>query len=200
MKWTTLHRQVLLAGLLPLNVAAQERIVGRVVAGSQPVADQLVSLHRVTNEGGSTISVDTTAADGSFELRFDSFQGNGLHFVATRWQGQLYIGETFRQPVTGEYRLAVGPGATPIELGEAVRSQPEAPPLDRSGRLAGLMVILVSTVVLAAIVGWAARPRPAHARRLLLEIAQLEERHAQDTLSNYDLQRAELLRRLREST
>jgi hypothetical protein len=188
------------AVLLPLSVTAQQRMItGRVVAGSQPVANQPVSLHRVTNAGGSTISVDTTAADGSFQLPFDSFQGEALHFVATRWEGQLYIGDTFRQPVSGEYRLAVGPGVTPIEVGDAVRTTPEAPPVDRSGQTAGLVVILVAALVLGGIIAWAARPRPAQVRRLLLEIAALDNRHDQATLGNYDVQRSELLRRLRES-
>jgi hypothetical protein len=196
---TTLHLSMLLAGLLPLRVAAQEStITGRVLAADQPVANQTVALHRVTGAGGTTISVDTTAADGRFELHFEPVQGEAIHFVGTRWEGQLFIGPTFRQPPSGEYRLPVGPGATPIKMAEEF-DQPSEAPADRAGQFAGLMVILVTSVLVGSIVWWAAWPRPSHARRLMLEIAELDNRHAQTALTNYEVQRSDLLRRLRES-
>lgn len=200
MSRTTVRLSILLSGLLPLSAAAQERtITGRVLAAGQPVANQTVALHRVSNSGGSTIAVDTTAADGRFQLRFEPVPGEAIHFVGTRWEGQLFIGETFRQLPTGEYLLPVGPGATPIDLGEAARATPEPVPADRSARSAGLIVILVATLVLGGIVSWAAWPRPSHARRLLREIAELDNRHADAALTNYEVQRSDLLRRLRES-
>jgi hypothetical protein len=197
----TVRLAVLLGGLLPLNLAAQQAtITGRVLAGDQAVANQPVSLHRVTSAGGNTLAVDTTGADGRFELRYDAVPGDALHFVATRYEGKLYIGETFRQPISGEYRVPVGPGATPIELGETTRTPGEsAVPEDRSGRTAGLVVIAIAVLILGGIVAVTARPRAPHARRLLVEIAQLDNREEQSAQPNYADQRAELIRRLRES-
>jgi hypothetical protein len=192
---------VLLGGLLPLHLSAQQATIsGRVFAGDKPVANQPVSLHRVTGGGGSTLAVDTTAADGRFDLSYDPAQSDAVHFVATRFEGKLYIGDTFRQPITGEYRLPVGPGATPIELGEATRAPAEGTPArDPAGQTAGLWVIAISVLVLGGIVALTARPRTPHSRRLLVEIAQLDNREEQSAQPDYTTQRAELIRRLRES-
>jgi hypothetical protein len=198
---TAVRLAVLLAGLLPLQLAAQQvTITGRVVAGAQPVANQPVSLHRVASGGGATLAVDTTAADGRFELRYQPAQDGSIHFVATRYEGKLYIGETFRQPISGEYRLPVGPGATPIELGEATRTPGQATPaVDPAGQRAGLWVIVIAVIVLGGILLLTARSRAPHARRLLVEIAQLDNREEHSAQPDYTAQRAELIRRLRES-
>ena len=190
---------ILLSAALPLSTPAQQVIRGRVLAGSQPVPRQPVSLHRVTSTGGSTLATDTTADDGLFEMRYDPGVGEAVFFVATRYEDELYIGETFRQPIGGEYRVAVGPGATPINLGTATGpAQPPRPP-EKSTRTAGMMVIVVATLVLGGIVLLAARPRAANTRRLLVQIADLDNRNTEAPVTNYQLLRSDLLRRLRES-
>jgi hypothetical protein len=190
---------VVVLAALPLPGAAQQVIRGRVFAGAQPVPNQPVSLHRVTATGGATLAVDTTADDGLFEMRYEPGAGEAVFFVATRYEDQLYIGETFRQPFQGEYRVPVGPGATPIDLSATSGpAQPPAPQND-SSRTAGMMVILVSAIVLGGLVLLAARPRAANTRRLLVEIADLDNRNDEAPVTNYKLLRSDLLRRLRES-
>jgi hypothetical protein len=190
--------------LLPLWVfaapaAAQEPLLlrGRVMTAGAPVAGQPVTLHRVTGTGGQTLSADTTDADGSFELRMDSLSGTGVHFVATRYQDQLYVGDTFRAELPLQYVVRVGPGATPVNLDAA---QPAAPPAtDSSSDRDGAIVVLLALAGLGAIILLAARQRRPAGRQLLVEIADLDNRNDVTPLPQYEQQRAALLQRLRES-
>ena len=183
------------------QAAAQARTLqGRVLAGSQPVANQPVTLHRVTSTGGETLGVDTTDAQGRFSLRYEP-AGEAIHFGATRYEDQLYIGETFRDaPATADYSIAVGPGATPIDMGppSATAATPPTPP-DETSRKAGLMIVAIVGLTALAIVGFALSRRTDPMRRLLIEVADLDNRHEQTPIADYDTQRAELLRRLRET-
>lgn len=190
-----------LVALIAANsLSAQQTNVlrGRVVAGGQPVADQPVALHRVTSDDGRTISADTTAADGTFELMLDTAGLPGLRFVATRYQSELYIGEMFRDELPADYVLRVGPGGTPLNLGAATTSRP-APRPPRESNSAGIVIIVVAAIGLAGLLLFAARPRRSPIRQLLVEIADLDNRNEVSPLAQYDRQRAELLRRLRES-
>ena len=185
------------AAALP-GLSAQQVMRGQVLAGSQPVPNQPVSLHRVTESGGSTLATDTTDAIGNFELAFDASE-SGVRFVATRYEGKLYIGDTFRDGSPTEYLLRVGPGATPIELGNTRGTSTPAAPPAAPGNRAGLAVLIVSGVVLAAVFLLAARSRGSPVRKLLVEIADLDNRHEASPVAGYAQERAELLRRLRES-
>lgn len=182
-------------------VSAQQRTLkGRVLAGSQPVAGQAVTLHRVTDGGGETLATDTTDAQGGFSFEYAP-AGEAIHFGATRYQNQLYIGETFREaPVQPDYTISVGPGATPINLGPV---RPEAaaqpPPADNSARKAGIMIVVTVALLGVSIFAFAMSRRTDPRRRLLIEVADLDNRHADAPLDNYEAQRAELLRRLRET-
>lgn len=171
---------------------------GRVMAGLNAVANQPVSLHRVTGSGGNTLATDTTDADGRFVLPLGAPAGNdGVLFVATRYEGKLYIGDTFRNDPPPGYALRVGPGATPIELGTSASPPPAAAPT-RTNR-AGITVLLVSAILLGGIFFLAVRRRAVSGRQLLVEIADLDNRNEVTALPGYSQQRAELVRRLRES-
>src|SRR5262245_57779689 len=103
-----------------VSLSAQERPVlhGRMLEAGQPIANQPVKLHRVTNDGqGFTIDSTVTDTNGRFELRVDQLSKAGLLFAAPQYKGKLYIGNTFQQQLpTTEYQLMVGVGATPIEF------------------------------------------------------------------------------------
>ncbi len=185
-----------------IGTAAQESLTlrGKVWAGNGPVAGQPVALHRVTAAGGQTISADTTAEDGSFSLTLDTLNAEGVNFVATRYQGKLYIGDTFRGELPVEYMLPVGPGATPLDFGPAATSTPVAPA--RQSQTAGFIIILGAVIALIALIGLialGARRRAPPLRQLLVEIADLDNRHEVVPIPLYAQQREELLRRLRES-
>jgi hypothetical protein len=181
-------------------LAAQEPQVlnGRVMAGLNAVPNQPVSLHRVTGSGGNTLATDTTDADGRFVLPIGPpAPGDGVLFVATRFEGKLYIGDTFRGDPPPGYALRVGPGATPIELGTTASAP--TPPARPEPNRAGIAVLIVSAILLGGIFFLAARRRSVSGRQLLVEIADLDNRNEVTALPSYSQQRAELLRRLRES-
>ena len=187
--------------LIALNapLAAQEKPVlrGRVLAGGQPVANQPVALHRVNNEAeGFTLDNTVTDKEGKFELTIDTLGLPGVLFAAARYEGKLYIGQTFRTLPTAEYTLLVGPGATPIDLDNP---PPPDEPVGPDNYPAGLAVIAVGVVVMSLIFGFALRQRIPPERRLLVEIAELDNRNATNPVARYEEQRAELVRRLRES-
>ncbi len=186
--------------LIPgLRATAQDPVLlrGRVLAGQTPVPGQAVALHRVTATGGQTLAADTTEADGSFSLSTDSLSRTGVHFVATRFDGKFYIGDTFRTELPEEYVLRVGPGATPLNLEPALPVPAAAP--EPESRTAGILVVLLALLGLAGIIGLAARPRTSPVRQILVEIADLDIRNEATPLPHYSQQRAELMQRLRES-
>jgi hypothetical protein len=187
----------LIAFTAPL--AAQQKLVlrGRVLAGGQPVPNQPVALHRVNNEAeGFTLDNGVTDSEGRFELEIDTLGLPGVLFAAARYQGKLYIGQTFRTLPTSEYVLPVGPGATPIDLDNP---PPPDQPVGSDNHTAGLTVIAVGVVLMSLIFGFALRQRIPPERRLLVEIAELDNRNATNPVARYEEQRAELVRRLRES-
>src|SRR5262245_49739134 len=167
----------------------------------QAVANQPVKLHRVTQDGqGFTIDSTVTDTNGRFELSVDRLDKPGVLFAATQYQGKLYIGNTFRETPTSEYLLMVGRGATPIEFENAddpSASQQSVSQPDNPG--AGLAVIIVAVFVLTTIFALALRQRVPPERRLLVEIADLDNRNANTPMPRYEEQRAELVRRLRET-
>lgn len=192
---------VLITLLNASGLAAQSRTVsGQVQAAGEPVPNQPVSLHRVTEQGGTTVATDTTNAAGQFALTYVPEGGQGIHFVATRYREQLYIGETFREaPVVASYVVEVGPGATPINLGAAVRENAAAPSVDRRARSTALLIAGIILSLSAALILAATRFRSSPTRKLLVEIGDLDNRHLQQPVEGYETIRSDLLRRLRET-
>ena len=165
------------------------------MAGGRPVPNQPVALHRVNNEGeGFTLDTSVTDSTGRFELKIDTLGLPGVLFAAARYQNELYIGQTFRTLPTTEYLLLVGPGATPIDLDNP---PPADEPVGPDNPAAGLAVIAVGVVLMSVIFGFALRQRIPPERRLLVEIAQLDNRNSTNPVAKYEEQRAELVRRLR---
>ena len=60
-------------------------------------------------------------------------------------------------------------------------------------------MIAVGVVLMSLVFGFALRQRIPPERRLLMEIAELDNRNATTPVAKYEEQRAELVRRLRES-
>jgi hypothetical protein len=179
--------------------SAQEtmQLHGRVLSGGTPVAGQPVALHRVTSSGGETLDGDTTDTQGNFTVRLDRLDGSAVHFIATRYEGEFYIGDTFRDELPTQYLLRVGPGATPLDLTPAMPTASVAP--SRETNAAGAVVVGLALLLLGGVIALAARRRRAPARQLLVEIADLDNRNELTPVPHYAQQRAHLLQRLRES-
>lgn len=187
--------------LLALATRAEaQQLRGRVTAGSTPVANQVVTLHRVSDIGtGGSVDEDTTAADGTFELSTGAIDTSSVYFVATFYENELYIGDTFQGPYTGEYSLAVGPGAVPIRIEAASTQQSAAQLQTREDRIAGAVVILAGILIVAGIVWLFARSRPSPIRPMLIEIARLDEECERNPTEANRARRAELFRKIREA-
>jgi hypothetical protein len=159
--WTGLLAVV--GGLVPFAPAAgQESVLaGRALdAGERPVAGLEVMLHRVTPAGGATIARDTTAADGGFTLRAEASDDDPVYFVAARFEGQIQIGPMLRMPFPESgYVLRVG-----------APSGPPAPAAGRAAWIVGVLAVLGMAIVFGV--------RPPSRRRLLLQLARLEEARA----------------------
>src|SRR5262245_1571736 len=156
-----------------LSAQQAPQLTGRVLAGGQPLPGQPVMLHHVTTEGGSTISVDTTDAEGRFSLAVGA-RPPGMSFVGTRYEGKFYIGDLFRETIPADYVLRVGPGATPVEFEAAAPASPAATTQTQSGppRIAVVLIGLLGASSLLWI-AFAGRRRSPESRRLLVEVAEL---------------------------
>jgi hypothetical protein len=140
-----------------------------------------------------------TDAEGRFTLVVDTARPPGVTFVGTRYEDRLYIGDPFRDVIPADYLVRVGPGATPIEFGNTQNS-PVTPQAGSNPGGGGAAIIVIALLGLGALIWIAfARGRTPQSRRLLVEIANLDNRQEITALPDYDDQRAELLRRLRES-
>jgi len=157
--------------------ALRGRVLG---ADGQPLAGVEVALHRVVaGSGGATVARDTTDADGHFGLVLPGADGDAILFAATRVDCRLYVGEFFRAPdAPPQYDIvAAGPGVQ-LPAASPGMSQPGValPPPPRWPLAAGVALLLA--VGLAFALRSVRRPVPATRRRLLLEIASLDEEHA----------------------
>jgi len=188
-----------LVAVLGARASAQE-LRGRVTAGTDPVPNQVVTLHRVSDIGtGGTVDEDTTAADGTFVLSTSSIDTSSIYFVATMYENDLYIGDTFKASYTGEYSLPVGPGAVPIRFdGQGSQAAPDQL-RTREDRIAGTVVILAGLLIVGGIVWLFVRPRPSPIRPMLMEIARLDEEYEQNPTEANRARRAELVRKIREA-
>ena len=188
------------AAVLHGGVLAQNAVLrGRVLAAGAPVPGQPIALHHVADTGGSTLGTDTTDAQGRFEIALATLPSVGVLFAATRYQDQLYVGEPFRgNELPGDYVLLVGPGATPIDF-SGIQANPAGAVQRTDNRTAGLIVVLVAALALGggAFLLWRRSLPPR--RRLLVEIAELDERHTAKPVRDYELKRRALIERLRET-
>lgn len=190
-------------------------LAGQVVdSAGKPVSGQHVTLHRVDRESGAMVDSAVTDAQGRFTVRLPAETAaadTALYFVATRWQGQLYIGTPFKRPIpAGTYSVQVG--VNPVEMGSAAgagqggteQAQAPPPPGPSSSTAARWFLVAMLALVGLGAIGYAlvgsARERAAHRRRVLLaRIAELDERAAAappDEADRLRDQRAELVSQL----
>jgi hypothetical protein len=191
-------------------------LTGRVLGPTgEPVGEQAVLLHRVAQGGGALLARGTTDALGRFTVRADDDGGSeGVYFVATRYEGELYIGPLRRPPFAAdeEYIVQVGiPGVGDIRGLSAATNPPSAnpeaasPPLaSRSadtpaappGRAFGVALLLTAIGVGALLS--IRSGGPSRRRRALIRVAELDERNAGDASAEQTRRRNALLRRATE--
>ncbi len=183
----------------------------------KPVADQRLTLHRVDAAGGAMVDSATSDAQGRFLVHVPAERDTGaVFFVATRWQGQLYIGAPFKPPVPGGVAYSVVVGVNPVNMGPAGgdaaggaeagaggAAGAAAAPSDTGTVARWFLAVILALVALGAIAYallGAARERDRERRReLLARIAALDERAeraAGDEATRLERERAELLAEL----
>ena len=171
-------------------------VVGAILGpDNAPLAGQSVVLHRVQASAGETVSETTTSADGRFELMLPpASDSSAIYFVATRYEGELYIGAPFRagEQTPGGQIIQVGVAGTSANAmlegsGTAAMPQPVGRPLTNRNWL--LFVIPLVGVAAVAVYALVPRSRIPPDRALLIRIAELDERMT--TLP--DVQRTPLL-------
>jgi hypothetical protein len=150
------------------DAPAQNTIRGRVHdEQGAPVPNIQVLLHRVTVAGGGTVDADTSKTDGTFTLVAPpETDSAAIFFVAVREGGELFMGEMMRLPFPDSLEYSIEAGDDPVRLPEPV------PPQDRR---AGLFVILGGVVLVAGVLLFAFRRRIPEHRRLLVELANLDD-------------------------
>ncbi|HUF12079.1 MAG TPA: hypothetical protein VMN78_03175 [Longimicrobiales bacterium] len=194
--------------VLAQPVAAQNLSVvqGRVADGADnPIGDVVVVLHQVTGATGVELDRDSTDAAGAFELRY-AHEDGPLYFVATRIDGDIFMGEPFRAPPAGQVVLRAGAGVEPLRLEgmQAATSRAAAPPADDAAHR-GWWVAAIGAIILGFVawLGHRGRHRAPRARELMLEIARLDENRADaahaGSEESYRARRAELRDRLVEA-
>lgn len=173
---------------------AREGLSGRVIdADGRPVAGLAVSVHRVSQTGGEEVARSTTDVDGRFQLAFDT-ETPGTYFVATRYEGGLYVGQMFRElsEAPEDYVLVVG--REPIAIGAGPAGATTPPPAPPTWPLLLLIGAIGVGVVLFPV--FARRNGPRAVRTLVHELAILEERRAAGRVG--DAEYAEARAALRE--
>ncbi len=211
--WPTLLAACALA-LLVRGAAAQTPLSGQVVdSAGKPVAGQHVTLHEVTPASGAMVDSAVTDARGRFTVRVPAVQDTGtIFFVATRWQGDLYIGTPFRPPLPSGANYTVTVGVNPVNMGPAggggmgggsAATGPAAAPPSSSGATRWFLVAMLALVALGAVayalIGGARERAEQRRRAILLRIAELDERAAgagDEESSALRRERAELMTQL----
>jgi len=176
-RWLRFALLILAVAALPATLAAQgPRLQGEVIDQSgAPVGGVAVSVHRVTEAGGAEVGRAVTDAEGRFTIELDAAPADGVYFAATRFEGNLYMGEVFRglSEVPAEYRIVIGSGG--IAGGPAVTP----PPPPSTGRGIGVLLIFAAAGVAAVSIPFLrSRRDPRAARGILAEIAVLDEEFA----------------------
>ena len=166
---------------LPVPITP-DPVVGAILGPDNvPLAEQTVVLHRVQASAGETVAETTTAADGRFELAFPQVTDTlAIYFVATRYEGELYIGAPFRagEQTPGGQVIQVGlPGTSATALLDGAPSaipRPMGRPLtNRNWLLFAIPLVGVAAVGVYALVP---RHRIPADRALLIRIAEIDER------------------------
>lgn len=159
---------VLVTTLLATDLYGQNTIRGRVHDEQNgPVPNIPVLLHRVTVGGGGTVDTDTSAADGTFTLVAPpETDSAAIFFVAVREGGELFMGEMMRLPFPDSLEYSIEAGDDPVRLPEPVAPQ---------DRRAGLFVIIAGALLVAGVLLFAFRRRVPEHRRLLVELANLDD-------------------------
>jgi hypothetical protein len=179
------HVAVLSAALAVLLTAAplpaqQEVIVrGHVLGPDNAVLpDHRVVLHRVDATGGATIAEATSDESGRFELRAEATTDTAaVYFVASRYDGELYIGDMFR-PAPGVTEQAIQVGIAAASASAMMEGQMPMPRPGRpdEGRNWLLLIIPLVGVIGVAVYALLPRNRIASDRALLIRVAELDER------------------------
>lgn len=208
---------------LPSPGSGQARLAGVVSdTAGEALGGVAVTLHRLTQEGGANVAVDTTTAEGRFAFELTDASPETVHFAAVRVQGVLFVGPLFNGPAPpADYRISIESGHLPgsIVMADGAVLDPGAAPGPDAAPLAGAaagpeppsakvalgVVLLVTGVLLAGVAWLLGRRRELDRRELLVELAELEEwlagqdateaGHA-DALRERDLLRRRLARAL----
>lgn len=189
--------------LIATPAFGQTTISGKVVdPQNKPVGNIAVFLHGVGGSTGGEVAHDTSSADGSFELSVPTVDPKLVYFVAVAWNGQLYIGEMLKAPFPTNREYVVQVGVNPVDLGgqepEPPSALPEAQERDRS---AGIAVIIAASGLLAIVAAIVLGRSPPARRRMLVQLARLENEIDATPSDTETLQkrRAELRARLRSA-
>jgi hypothetical protein len=160
--------------------AAQEVIVRGHVLGPDeaPLPGHRVVLHRVDAAGGATIAETMSDDGGRFELSAESSADTAaVYFVASRYDGELYIGDMFRPtPGTTEQTIQVGVAATSATAmmeGQMPIRQPPASGASRNWLLLGIPLLGIAGVLVYMLIP---RDRIPPQRAALIRVAELDER------------------------
>lgn len=160
----------------PNDITIRGRILG---PDNVPLPNQPVVLHRVQAAMGATISDAVTTLDGSFVLSIPVPTDTGaVYFVATRYQGELFIGAPFRAGQEDALHQVIqvgvpGTSATAMLEGGAVPQALGRPLTNRNWLLLVIPLIGVAAVAVYALVPRTRMPRD---RAMLIRIAELDER------------------------
>lgn len=190
-------------------LSAQELRGVVVDSANVPVVAETVMLHNVAPSSGSVLGQTLTDSAGAFVFPDVAAAPEGsVYFAAVRRDGRLYIGPMLRAPladVTPGYRIEIGPGGRMPELGPAASSPPVSPSRGEGGGPTLLLIPLGAAVLIAA--WFVLRPQSVRSRRrLLIDLAELDERHASAEAASpadetlWQERRAELLDELRHET
>jgi hypothetical protein len=198
----------LAASLHAVPASADQEVVipGRVVdADSTPVAGVPVLLHRVTPAGGALLSETVSDSAGQFELRFAGPpEADAIYFAGARYGQELYIGPMLRPPLPTDqpYVLQIGVPATSALRTLGAAPPPPSIPLEPAAPTGGRLwaLALFPLAMLIALGGFLMDRRvPSERRRLLIELATLEEADSRSEHEADREARERLRRRIRAS-
>ncbi|MBX6362969.1 MAG: hypothetical protein IRZ00_03795 [Gemmatimonadetes bacterium] len=197
-------------GGAPAAAAPASTLSGTVVDTAGRAAGGLeLTLHRVSGQGGAPVAHDTSDARGRFRLVVPAeTEPDAIYFVATRYNGDLYVGPTFKAPYPEGQSYGLTVGANPVRA-EALPAQPGSPaPMQvpeaaraedrRAGRLFFAVLLALAALAAAGVAGVRWRGERAERRRrgFVLELAALDERYA-DRLAALSAEEAASYRRRR---